>query len=288
VYHEADSLSVTRPADNTLAARFAGRLVVVTGGSSGIGFAVAERMARVNARVVLVADQPARLEQAHAALGGAASNVEAVVCDIGVPADVTESMGRLVSTYGAPDLVVNNAGFAVYRTFEQSSADEIERLFEVNFGGHLRVTKALLPSMLARRSGQIVNVASVAGLFTLTPNAVYGASKFGIVGWSRALRLELAPRGIGVSCVCPARVETPFFDHETFQRRRQRKETQLTVPMTTVVDAVVNAAARNRELVVVPRYFGWFARAAAALPPVLSLHHALLRRRVADVLDDRS
>lgn len=137
--------------------------------------------------------------------------------------------------------------------------------------------------MIARGSGQVVNVASVSGLITLTPNAVCGAAKAGIISWSRALRIELARFGIGVSCVCPGRVETPFFDHDTFRRRRHRRETEPTVPMPVVVDAILDAARRNREIVTVPRYFGWLSRAAAAVPPLLSMQHALLRRRVDDL-----
>ena len=277
---------VTRASDTALRTRFAGTLAAVTGGSSGIGFGVAERLVSIGARGVLVADHQQRLDAAAERLGGAAAGVHTVACDIGQPGSVAGAMTRLLSEHGAPDLLINNAGFAVYRTFEQSDAAEIERLFEVNFGGHLRCTKALLAPMIQRGSGQIVNVASVAGLITLTPNAVYGAAKFGIVGWSRALRVELARFGIGVSCVCPGRVETPFFDHETFRLRRHRKETELTIPMATVVDAILDAARRNRELVTVPRYFGWLSRAAAAVPPLLSMQHALLRRRVDDLYRD--
>ena len=148
-------------------------------------------------------------------------------------------MAALLREHGVPDVLVNNAGFAVYRAFEQSDAQEIARLFDVNFAGHILCTKAVLDGMIRRRRGHIVNVASVAGLFTLTPNAVYGAAKSGIVAWSRALRVELDRYGIGVSVVCPGRVETPFFDHETFRRRKERRETALTVPMSTVVGAVL-------------------------------------------------
>jgi short-subunit dehydrogenase len=258
-------------------------MVVVTGGSSGIGFGVAERLAGCGARVVLVAHDAGKLEMAVQRLGGEPRGVSSVVCDIGDPALVATAMGRLVGEHGVPDMLINNAGFAVYRAFEQSSADEIERLFEVNFAGHLRCTKALLAGMIARRQGQIVNVASIAGLITLTPNAVYGAAKFGMIAWSRALRIELARFGVGVTVVCPGRVETPFFDDETFRQRRPRPETRLTIPLARVVETVLEAGLRNREIVTVPRYLGWVARLAAAVPLASSAQHAMLRRRVDDL-----
>ncbi len=277
---------MTRTADQTLRTRFADRLAVVTGGSSGIGYAVAERLVRAGARVVLVADTADRLDAAAAALRTGGGSVDTCRCDVGNADEVTAAMAGLVHRFGPPHLLINNAGFAVYRTFEQSDPAEVERLLSVNFAGHLRVTKALLGHMVDQRAGQIVNVASIAGLITLTPNAVYGAAKFGIVAWSRALRIELARFGIGVTCVCPGRVETRFFDHPTFQQRAHRRETELTVPIDVVADAILAAAVDNRELVVVPRYFGWLARAAAAFPPVLWLQHALLRRRVRALYGD--
>jgi short-subunit dehydrogenase len=262
---------------------FDGRLVTITGGSSGIGFAIAQRLTGLGARVVLIADEPHKLDLAVDALGGASRQVVSIVCDIGDPAAVRDVMATLRREHGVPDVLINNAGFAVYRAFEQSDAEEIERLFAVNFGGHMLCTKAVLDGMIARRQGHIVNIASVAGLFTLTPNAVYGASKSGIVAWSRALRIELDRYGVGVSVVCPGRVETPFFEHETFIRRKARRETTMMVPLPAVVDAVLDAIRRNREMVTVPRYWGWFARALHVVPLGLRAHHALQRRRVDDL-----
>ena len=273
-----------RGSEQRLRAYFDGRLVVITGGSSGIGFAIAERLRGLGARIVLVADTSDKLDAAVIALGGDPAQVSSIVCDISDPVAVADSMDAILREHGVPDILVNNAGFAVYRTFEQSDAAEIERLVEVNFAGHIHCTKAVLDGMIAKRHGQIVNIASVAGLFTLTPNAVYGAAKSGIITWSRALRVELERYGIGVSVVCPGRVETPFFDHETFKRRKERRETALTVSMPEVVEAVLDAIRRNREMVIVPRYWSWFSRAINALP-VGRVHYALLRRRVDDVYE---
>jgi hypothetical protein len=271
--------------ERTLRARFDGRLVVITGGSSGIGFAIAQRLTGLGARIVLIANDPDKLQHAVAALDGTPGQVSSVVCDVGDPSAVAGAMATLLRDDGTPDVLINNAGFAVYRPFEQSDAEEIKRLFEVNFAGHLLCTKAVLDSMIARRRGHIVNIASVAGLFTITPNAVYGAAKSGIIAWSRALRVELARYGIGVSVVCPGRVETPFFDHESFMQRRERRETSLTVSMPAVVEAVLDTIQRNREMVVVPRYWNWFARAVHTMPFGLRTHHALLRRRIDDLYD---
>jgi uncharacterized protein len=281
-----DRIRKTRSATGSepaLRAYYGNRLVVITGGSSGIGFAIAQRLTALGARVVLIADGQDKLDFAVRELGGANAQVSSIVCDVGDPLAVHDAIESLRREYGVPNVLINNAGFAVYRTFEESDPREIERLVSVNFAGHLLFTKAVLDGMIARRSGQIVNIGSVAGLFTLTPNAVYAAANSGIVAWSRALRVELDRFGVGVTVVCPGRVETPFFEHETFKRRRPRRETRLTVPLATVVEVVIDAIPRNREMVVVPRYWGWFARALHVLPYGLRTHHALLRRRIDDL-----
>ena len=206
-----------RTSEHALRDLFEDRLVVITGGSSGIGFAIAQRLVTLRARVVLVADRPQTLGKAVHALGGEAARVWSIVCDLSDPEAVQEATAVLRRQHGVPDILINNAGYAVYRTFEQSDPDEIDRLLRVNFSGHLLFTKGVLGGMIERRRGHIVSIASVAGLFTLTPNAVYGASKSGIITWSRALQAEVHRYGVRVSVVCPGRVETPFFDHETFR-----------------------------------------------------------------------
>ncbi len=270
-------------AHQRLRACFGGKLIVITGGISGIGLAVAERLATVGARLVLVANNADRLEAAANALRATGASVATVVCDLAHRGQTRAAIRTLVEVHGTPDVLINNAGFAVYRTFEQSSPDEVDDLLEVNFAAHLRCTRLLLDGMIARRRGHIVNVASIAGLMTITPNAVYSAAKFGIVAWSRALRIELARFGVQVSTVCPGRVETPFFDHETFRQRAHRRETELTIAMPRVVDAILSAAMHNRELVVVPAYLGWMARLVTCLPPVRLAYNALIRRRVEDL-----
>ena len=270
-------------ADRALRDCFSGKLVVITGGSSGIGLAVAVRLASVGSRLALVANDAVRLDSAAASLRAKAADVTTVVCNLADREQTRVAIRKMVEHLGTPDVLINNAGFAVYRTFEQSSPEEVDDLLEVNFAAHLRCTRLLLDGMVARRRGHIINVASIAGLMTITPNAVYSAAKFGVVAWSRSLRIELARFGVHVSTVCPGRVETPFFDHETFRRRTHRRETELTVEMSRVVDAVLSAAVYNRELVVVPAYLGWMARVITCLPPVRLAYHALIRRRVEDL-----
>jgi NAD(P)-dependent dehydrogenase (short-subunit alcohol dehydrogenase family) len=246
-----------------------GRFVLVTGGSSGIGFALSAKLLALGAKVFIVGLHAEGVELALGHLGGRGQNLNGLACDVSLPDSVEQMAGIVLREQGVPDVIVNNAGFATYRTFEQSDADEVERLIAVNFGGAIRVTKAFVAAMIQRRSGQVVNVASIAGALKLTPNGLYCGSKHGMLAWSRCLDLELKRFGISVSVVCPGRVETPFFDHETFRARRHRKETELSVPIAQVVDAIVETIVRRRSVRFVPRYFGLLAWLADTLGPLV-------------------
>jgi short-subunit dehydrogenase len=260
------------------------KLAIVTGGSAGIGLAVAAELHRLNARVVIIADRAPGVERAISSLGGRSSAVDGYVCDIGTPESVMKVSAEILAAQGVPDILINNAGYATYRTFEEEDAAEIERLMSVNFSGALRVTKAFIGPMIERRSGQVINIASIAGAMALTPNAVYCGAKHGMVAWSKCLAAETARFGIHIGVVCPGRVETNFFDHETFRQRTFRKETKLTVPITSVVDGILQTIIRRRHTCFIPRYLGAVAWAANSLGPLArGPLNRLMRARVEDI-----
>jgi len=263
---------------------FTAKLILITGGTSGIGLALADKFLERNARVLILSDKAHSVRSALASLAGVGRSIHGYICDIGTPQAVTETCARIVEAHGAPDILINNAGYAVYRTFEQEDPSEVERLMSVNFGGAIRVTKALLDSMVKRRSGHIVNVASIAGTLPVTPCAIYGAAKHGMVGWSKCLVPELARFGIHVTVILPGRVETSFFDHETFQSRPHRKETEMTVPMETVVFATLDAILRRQRVRYVPAKYGILSWLYHALGPLVRTpFEKLLRSRVEDL-----
>ena len=260
------------------------KVVVITGGTSGIGLALATEYARLGAETVLLADKADSVSQAVAQLRQGGAAVSGYVCDVGMPQSVTEICAIVLAKHGPPDVLINSAGFAIYRTFEQEESSEIERLMSVNFAGAIRVTKAFLNAMIQSRRGHIVNVASIAGVMALTPCGVYSAAKHGMVAWSNCLGLELRRFGIHVTAICPGRVETNFFNHESFRTRRHRKETEMTIPMETVVEATFDAVRRLQRVRYVPRRYGLVAWAYHALGPLVRAPlDKLLRARVEDI-----
>lgn len=196
---------------------FRGYLALITGGSSGIGLALARQLIAEGARVAILARRAEGLEQARALL--TASNPHAEVftlrADVSDAKQVTSVLEAFVAEQGAPDLLINSAGIARPGLFEELPLEVFEQMMAVNYLGTVYVTKALIRPMLERGSGHIVNIASVAGFLNIYGYTAYGASKFAVRGFSDALRMELKPRGINVSLVFPPDTDTPQLAYES-------------------------------------------------------------------------
>src|SRR3954467_2338979 len=186
-----------------------GAVAIVTGGSRGIGREVAMLAAQKGARVGLVARSAPDLEAVLKEIGGRGAVATADVAD---QAATEEAMGKLAAALGPVDILVNNAGIGSYGRVSDLDVEEFERGMRVNFFSCVYATKAVLPSMLERRRGHIVNVAPTPGPIGPPMEAAYAASKFAMVGFTEALAFEVGPEGIGVSMVNPGPVETDFFD----------------------------------------------------------------------------
>ena len=263
---------------------FAGARVFITGGSSGIGKQIARDFLRRGAQVSIAAENAQTLEKARAELSSSAAPVRAYRCDVADLDQVKSVAAAYVRESGAPDILVNNAGYAVYRTVEEMTSEEIHRLINVNFVGACLFTREFLPAMIAARRGHILMVASIAGRVPMTPCGVYSASKHGMVAWAETLAAELDRYQIRVHVVCPARVETAFFAHESFVQRAPRQEAQWAIPIEKVSGAAIEAIAKGRFLTYVPRKLGPLVWLAHALP-VLSrpMLQRLMRARVESV-----
>jgi short-subunit dehydrogenase len=184
------------------------RVVLITGASSGIGAELARQADARGSRVGLLARSTTELEKLRAELHGPS---EIVTADVTSPEQVAEAVERVTATLGPVDVLVNNAGIGAYGAFLDTDADELERLMRTNYLGVVHVLKAVLPGMVDRRTGHVVNVGSIAGRIGAPFEAGYSASKFAVTGLTEALATELRPFGIGVSLVNPGPVDTPFF-----------------------------------------------------------------------------
>jgi NAD(P)-dependent dehydrogenase (short-subunit alcohol dehydrogenase family) len=189
--------------------KLAGKVAVVTGGASGIGAALCRRFAAEGARAIVVADLD--LEGAEAVAAGIGGMPER--CDVAKEADIRRLVDDVTRGFGAIDLFVSNAGIA-FAGDEQTPDAEWRRMFDINAMSHVWAARALLPQMLARGNGYLLNVASAAGLLSQLGSAPYAVTKHAAVAFAEWLAFTYGARGIRVSCLCPMGVRTPMLDQD--------------------------------------------------------------------------
>jgi 2-hydroxycyclohexanecarboxyl-CoA dehydrogenase len=187
------------------------KIVVVTGGGGGIGGATCRRFAEEGAVVHVFDLDLAAAERVAAAIVADGGQAEAVSCDITDHSGVAAAVAGVVARHGRVDVLVNNAGWDVFRLFKDSTPAEWQKLIAINLVGALNMHHAVLPGMLARKAGRIVNIASDAARVGSSGEAVYAACKAGLVGFSKTLAREHARHGITVNVVCPGATNTALF-----------------------------------------------------------------------------
>ena len=229
---------------------FKNKVVLITGASSGIGKQTAIEFAKLGSNIILVARRKNKLEQVENELKQ--FNVTTLVCACDVSKkDQVEKMSKIVfEEFNSIDILVNNAGFAIYGSVHDLSINDIESQMETNYFGMVYCTKNFLPSMLNKKSGHIVNVASVAASFGLPGIASYCASKFAMLGFSEGLKHELSGTGVGITVVSPIMVKTDFFDHPSFEKMPKYSPTSLN--SKTVAKAIVKASNSSRLEMITP------------------------------------
>ncbi|MHB1120778.1 MAG: SDR family oxidoreductase [Bellilinea sp.] len=191
--------------------------VLITGGSSGIGLAVAKGAARLGANISIISRRLDVLEQAQLEILEQRSEetfVNIISADVSNEEEIAEALHTLVFDRELPDIVINCAGVTHPGEFYKLSTDIFRWNMEINYYGTVYVLKALVPGMIRRGSGRIVNISSGVGIMNIYGYTAYGASKFAVNGLTEALRMELKPHGIQVSLVIPADTNTPQLAYE--------------------------------------------------------------------------
>ena len=191
----------------------AGKVIVITGASSGMGEATARHLAALGAPVVLGARRVDRIEALAAEITQAGGQATAVATDVTKRGDVQALVDTAIATYGRIDVLINNAGLMPLSPMERLKVDEWDRMIDVNLKGVLYGVAAALPSMIEQGSGHIFNLASVAGHKIFAGSTVYSATKTAVRILSDGLREEMAPHNIRVTILSPGAVKTELLDH---------------------------------------------------------------------------
>jgi NAD(P)-dependent dehydrogenase (short-subunit alcohol dehydrogenase family) len=186
------------------------KIALVTGAGSGIGAAIAELFARAGAHVFVTDVKEGSGRETVQRISESGGRAEFAQLDIAEQSQCSAVADRVLADAGRLDILVNNAGVGHVGTMATTGVDDLDHVHAVNVRGTFLITKAFFPSMLARRSGVIVNLASIGGILGVRDRLAYTMTKHAIAGMTRAMALDHAREGIRVNAICPGRVETPW------------------------------------------------------------------------------
>ena len=201
-----------------------GKVVVITGASSGMGEAAAKHLSALGATVVLGARRADRIEKLAKEINDKGGKALAIAMDVTQRDQVKKLVDATVAEFGRVDVLLNNAGIMPLSLVESLHVDEWDKMIDVNLKGVLNGIAAVLPYMKEQKSGQIINTSSVAGHKVFSGSAVYSATKFAVRALTEGLRMEVKPHNIRTTIVCPGAVKTELLEHITDADVKQANE----------------------------------------------------------------
>jgi NAD(P)-dependent dehydrogenase (short-subunit alcohol dehydrogenase family) len=260
----------------------AGKVIVITGGSRGLGLVLARALVARGARIAICARDESELARARQDLVQLGGDVFSAPCDVTDRDDVLRFLAMVEDDFGAIDVLINNAGTLQVGPLELMTADDFEQALAVNLRGPLHAMLGVIPAMRRRGAGRIVNIASIGGKVAIPHLAAYSTSKFALVGLSAAMRAELIQHGIYVTTVCPGLMRTGSPRHARFKGNHQAEYAWFTIGDSLSVSSV--SAERAAQQIIRS-----FARgdAEVTISPqgkLLSLAHGIAPGLVQEVL----
>ncbi|MEM7183683.1 MAG: SDR family NAD(P)-dependent oxidoreductase [Spirochaetota bacterium] len=235
------------------------KVAVVTGASQGIGRAISLALAKKGCRLALIARGKDKLQLVADEITSQGGKAEIYPSDMSDPEAVYQVMQQIESDAGSLDILVNNAGLGTFKPLHLTSKEELLQPLYLPYASALVAVHAVLPGMSERGSGHIVNLTSPAGYFPIPNMIPYTSSRYAIVGLSLSLHDELAPKGIGVSLLCPGHVDTGYFENNNADMDWYPKISKLfpTIQAEDVAKQVISAIRYNKKEVIFP-FTLWF------------------------------
>jgi short-subunit dehydrogenase len=234
-----------------------GSLSVVTGASSGIGEATARLLASRGSQLVLLARNSDRLGTVAEDIRLRGGKADAYSVDLADPQALAETAKRLVANHGSPHILINNAGAGRWLPILETSAEEAAQMMAVPYLAAFNITRELLPGMLARHSGHIVNVTSVAARLAWPGAVAYATARAAMEGFTKALRADLYGSGVSVTLAMFGTVETSYWEHNPGSRERLPKQAanMRTLSSEQVASAIVSGIEKGTRTIVLPAAF---------------------------------
>ncbi len=232
-----------------------GKIVLITGASSGMGAATALEMAKAGAKeVLLLARNEDGLKKIAAGVESAGSKARVYPIDLTIAADVATMAQRIISEVGVPDVLINNAGSGQMKYLEDTSPQEIQQMMAMPYFAAAWLTREFMPGMLKRNSGHIVNISSVASRFVWPGATAYTAARWAVRGFTAALHADLYDTDIGVTLFESGYVDSPFWQNNPGSREHLPKIGSYIPALTSeqVAQAIVAGVRGNKRLVVIP------------------------------------
>ncbi len=195
--------------------RLQDKVAIVTGGASGIGREICLEFASNGASVAIADLNRPNAESVAKTIGERGSVAMAVEVDIRDAKQVAAAVAETVARFGTVDILVNCAGWNMFKPLEELAPEEWEKIRSINLDGSWFFSQAVVPEMKKKRSGKIINVGSAAGILAIPKTAAYSIAKHGVIGLTRTFAVDLGPHGITVNCVCPTSVDTPLLMEST-------------------------------------------------------------------------
>jgi short-subunit dehydrogenase len=246
----------------------AGKVVIVTGGSSGIGEATARRLARDGMCVTLAARRQDELERVAGEIEAGGGQALIAPTDVRDRAAIHRLVQATLDTWGRVDVLINNAGLGYSARVVDLDPDQLRAQVSVNLVAVIECAQAVLPAMMQRKSGHIINVASIAGLIGLPGSSTYSATKSAVISFSDALRREAREHGIQVTVLCPGFVATNFSPRlkKIAEGRPDAQRLPGVMRVDYVADRIAGLVRRPRRRLIIPPGWGLLAAIAQAFP----------------------
>ena len=236
-------------------------VVVITGGSSGIGKSTAIEFAKKGASVIIIGRTKSKLIDVLDQLKKYNEKCSCIVCDVKDKNKINSTIKLILEKYGRINILVNNAGIAIYNEFSDLKDEEIHEIFDTNFFSIVYFCKYAIPIMKNQSYGHIINVSSVVSKISSPNLAIYSASKSAVYAFSESLYYELKKYGIKVTVVCPGATKTNLFNNKSWEKFPAEKRHKNAMPPEKVAKEIINSVKKYKFEVIVPKSFNFKIKA---------------------------